>query len=317
MCGIMARSTVPAKQNHNMKRITAQACLALSMALVGVYVALSKPMAAALPVLLLLLLRFGLGALAMLHWLPRPTSEPPLQAQSRRLIFLASFLGNFLFSLCMLFGVSLSSAVAAGVIMAAIPAVVALLSRVFLKEQLSARVGAAVALGVAGVALLAWAPNSPEAIQTGRQTGHEWLGHLLLVGAVLSEASYAVIGKRLTASVSPRRITALINLWGLALMTPLGLWAAWGFDFGAVPLPTWGLLVFYAMAASVWTVWLWMTGLQGVPASEAGVFTVMLPVSAALVGVLFLGERMDGLQLAALGLALAGVLLATLPQRRA
>jgi drug/metabolite transporter (DMT)-like permease len=313
----MARSTVPAKQNHNMKRITAQACLALSMALVGVYVALSKPMAAALPVLLLLWLRFGLGALAMLHWLPRPTSEPPLQAQSRRLIFLASFLGNFLFSLCMLFGVSLSSAVAAGVIMAAIPAVVALLSRVFLKEQLSARVGVAVALGVAGVALFAWAPNSPGTIQTGRQTGHEWLGHLLLVGAVLCEAAYAVIGKRLTASVSPRRITALINLWGLALMTPLGLWAAWGFDFGAVPLATWGLLVFYAMAASVWTVWLWMTGLQGVPASEAGVFTVMLPVSAALVGVLFLGERMDGLQLAALGLALAGVLLATLPQRRA
>ena len=317
MCGIMASPTVPTKLNPSMKKITAQACLALSMALVGVYVALSKPMAAALPVLLLLWLRFGLGALAMLHWLPRPTSEPPLQAQSRRLIFLASFLGNFLFSLCMLFGVSLSSAVAAGVIMAAIPAVVALLSRVFLKEQLSARVGAAVALGVAGVALLAWAPHSPEAIQTGRQTGHEWLGHLLLVGAVLSEASYAVIGKRLTASVSPRRITALINLWGLALMTPLGLWAAWGFDFGAVPLPTWGLLVFYAMAASVWTVWLWMTGLQGVPASEAGVFTVMLPVSAALVGVLFLGERMNGLQLAALGLALAGVLLATLPQRRA
>jgi drug/metabolite transporter (DMT)-like permease len=213
--------------------------------------------------------------------------------------------------------VSLSSAVAAGVIMAAIPAVVALLSRVFLKEQLSARVGVAVALGVAGVALLAWAPHSVGAIQTGRQTGQEWLGHLLLVGAVLCEASYAVIGKRLTASVSPRRITALINLWGLALMTPLGLWAAWGFDFGAVPLATWGLLVFYAMAASVWTVWLWMTGLQGVPASEAGVFTVMLPVSAALVGVLFLGERMNGLQLAALGLALAGVLLATLPQRRA
>jgi drug/metabolite transporter (DMT)-like permease len=140
---------------------------------------------------------------------------------------------------------------------------------------------------------------------------------LLLVGAVLCEAAYAVIGKRLTASVSPRRITALINLWGLALMTPLGLWAAWGFDFGAVPLATWGLLVFYAMAASVWTVWLWMTGLQGVPASEAGVFAVMLPVSAALVGVLFLGERMNGLQLTALGLALAGVLLATLPQRRA
>ena len=37
-----------------------------------------------------------------------------------------------------------------------------------------------------------------------------------------------VIGKRLTASVSPRRITALINLWGLALATPLGAWAVIG-----------------------------------------------------------------------------------------
>ena len=297
-----------------MKRIAAQGCLALSMALVGVYVALSKPMVAALPVLLLAWLRFGLGALAMLHWLPRPVGEAPLNAQNQRLLFMASFFGNFLFSLCMLLGVSLSSAVAAGVIMAAIPAVVALLSRLFLKEQLSARVGVAVVLGVVGIALFSWAPQRAA---EAHPAGSAWLGHLLLVGAVLCEAAYAVIGKRLTASVSPRRITALINLWGLALMTPLGLWAAWGFDFGAVPLPTWGLLVFYAMAASVWTVWLWMTGLQGVQASEAGVFTVMLPVSAALVGVLFLGERMGGVQMVSLGLALAGVLLATLPQRRA
>ena len=38
------------------------------------------------------------------------------------------------------------------------------------------------------------------------------------------------------------------------------------------------------------TVWLWMQGLRHVPAPQAGVFTVMLPISAALVGVLFLGE---------------------------
>ena len=38
------------------------------------------------------------------------------------------------------------------------------------------------------------------------------------------------------------------------------------------------------------TVWLWMTGLKHVPASSAGVFTVLLPVSAAAVGVFFLGE---------------------------
>jgi drug/metabolite transporter (DMT)-like permease len=106
-------------------RITAYACLALSMSLVGSYVALSKPLVAVFPVMLLAWLRFGIGALAMAHWLRRPAEEAPLDGRTRRLLFLESFLGNFLFSVCMLFGVSLTSAVSAGVIMAAIPAVVA------------------------------------------------------------------------------------------------------------------------------------------------------------------------------------------------
>ena len=295
-----------------MKPIVAQGCLALSMALVGSYVALSKPLVAVFPVFLLAWLRFGIGALAMLHWLKAPPQEAPLDARTRGLLFLEAFLGNFLFSICMLYGVSLSSAVAAGVIMSAIPAAVALLGRLWLKEALSARTLQATALGVLGVALLSWATHREQASAPAQA----WLGHLLLMGAVLCEASYAVIGKKLTASVSPRRITALVNLWGLALMTPWGLWAAWGFDFAAVPLPIWGLLLFYGMAASVWTVWLWMTGLRGSTASQAGVFTVMLPVSATLVGVLFLGERLDALQGLALAMALGGVLLATWPARQ-
>ena len=72
----------------------------------------------------------------------------------------------------------------------------------------------------------------------------------------------------------------------LALVTPFGLWQAIGFDFSRIALPTWVLLGFYSLAASMVTVWLWMKGLQHVPAPQAGVFTVMLPVSAALVGVL-------------------------------
>jgi drug/metabolite transporter (DMT)-like permease len=144
-----------------------------------------------------------------------------------------------------------------------------------------------------------------------------WLGNTLVFCAVLCEASYAVIGKSLTGKLGPRRISSLINLWGFALSTPLGIWFALRFDFGAVSLPFWGFLVLYALAASIWTVWLWMTGLRSVPASQAGVFTVMLPVSAALVGVLVLGEKLSGLQVAAFACALLGVLLATWPGRRA
>ena len=294
-------------------RPVAYFCLGLSMALVGSYVALSKPLAAIFPVMLLAWLRFGIGGIAMLGWVRRPANEPPLSRQTRLLLFFESFFGNFLFTLCMITGVTLTSAVTAGVTMAAIPAAVAVMSWLFLREAVSRRTWAAIFLAVLGISLNAL---NKSAETTASATGSQaWLGQLLLVAAVLCEASYAVIGKKLTASVSPKRITALINLWGFALSTPAGLYLAWQFDFAQVSGPQWGLLLFYALAACVWTVWLWMTGLRTVPASQAGIFTVLLPISAALTGMLALGERISGMQLLAFAIALASVLIATWPER--
>ena len=61
--------------------------LALSMGMVGAYVAFSKPLAAAFPVLLLAWIRFGIGVVAMLGWLRRPAAEPPLSPKARLLLF--------------------------------------------------------------------------------------------------------------------------------------------------------------------------------------------------------------------------------------
>ena len=300
-----------------MNRWLAYLCLASSMALVGSYVALSKPLVAALPVFLLAWLRFGIGGLAMLHWLRKPADEPPLTPRTRGLLFLESFLGNFLFSVCMLFGVKLTTAVAAGVIMSAIPAVVAVLSAIFLHERIGKRAMGAIALAAIGIGLF-----SMTKADTGTSPAASWAGlplplwgNLLIFAAVVCEASYVVIGKRLTQGLGPKRISSLINLVGFVLVTPMGLWAALSFDFSSVSASIWLLLVFYGLAASVWTVWLWMTGLKSVPAAQAGVFTVMLPVSAAAIGVIFMGERLTGVQTLAFGIALLGLVLATLPGR--
>jgi len=292
------------------------------MALVGCYVALSKPLAAVLPVFLLAWMRFGIGGLAMLHWLKKPPDEPPMTRQTKGLLFLESFLGNFLFTLCMIYGVSLTDAVSAGVTMAAIPAAVALMGWAFLREKVAPRTWVAVACAVGGIALFALSKQEHialdgQALQAKNDPTLAWLGQLLLIGAVLCEAAYTVIGKKLTGSLGPKRITSLINLWGFALTTPLGLYVALDFDFAAVGWGTWGLLLFYAMAACMWTVWLWMTGLKTVPAAQGGVFSVLLPVTAALVGVGLLGESLTAVQGLAFAIALASVLLATLPSRAA
>jgi drug/metabolite transporter (DMT)-like permease len=281
--------------------------LAASMTLVGCYVGLSKSLVLVFPVFLLAGLRFGIAALAMATWTPKPKDEPPLDAADRRVLFLGSFFGNFLFSICMLFGVQATSALAAGVVMAGIPATVALMSWIFLGERLNARVLAAMACAALGIGMLAFARTAPGT------TPAPWWGYALLVGAVVCEAAYVVVGKRLSTKIGPKRISALINLWGLVLVAPLALWQLPGFDFTAVGAADWTLLLFYSLAASMGAVWLWMRGLQGVPASQAGIFTVMLPLSSAAIGILWLGEHAGTLHAIALVLALVAVYLATRP----
>ena len=246
------------------QRGLAYLALAASMAIVGGYVGFSKALVIVFPVFLLAGLRFAIAAVAMAPWLRRPAGEAVLDPRGRRLVFLESFFGNFLFSIFMLYGMRQSSALAAGVIMAALPAVVALLSWLLLGERIGARIGAAIACAITGIALVALARDAEGGLASGSLAGSA-----LLLAAVTCEALYVVIGKKLTASLSPKRISALINLWGLVLVAPLALWQLVDFSPRYIGWSYWVLLFVYAIAASVVTVWLWMTGMRHVPAASA------------------------------------------------
>jgi hypothetical protein len=130
----------------------------------------------------------------------------------------------------------------------------------------------AIALAVGGIMLLQLA-KAESANARGAL-----LGNLLMFGAVVCEAIYVIIAKRLSATRTPLRVSALINLWGLALIAPFGLWSLASFDLGTLNAGHWSLLVFYSLAASLFAVWMWVTGLKHFPASQAGVFTVALPM---------------------------------------
>ncbi|HPU51780.1 MAG TPA: DMT family transporter [Burkholderiaceae bacterium] len=284
--------------------LTGYLLLFAGMSLVGVYVALSKPLTTVFPVFLLAWLRFGLAAVVMLPWTLPLTGLKP----HGRVLFLQSFFGNFLFSISMLTGVMLTSASATGVILSTLPAVVGVFSWMFLREHLGPRAWLAVGLAVAGVLVLTLA-------RTGSQGGGSVVGNLLVFACVCCESIYVILGKRLTASLSPMRISALINLIGLLLMTPLGLWQASRFDFGQVSAGQWALLAFYSLSASIASTWLWLSGLKHVPAGHSGVFTIAMPLAACAVAIGWLGERLSPAHWLAFGLAIAGIALIAWPQR--
>jgi drug/metabolite transporter (DMT)-like permease len=271
------------------------------MALVGSYVALLKPLTAQVPVFALALLRFAIAAIVLLPWTRRHAGAVAATRSESAQLFLQSFFGNFLFSVCMLLGLSLTSAMAAGVVMSTLPVTVAILSWALLAEAFTPRLLLSVVCAGAGIGLLQAASGS---------SGAGLLGTALVMGGVVCEALYVVIGKRLVSSLTPLRICASINLWGLVLSAPLGLWQLAHFDLAALPAGHRLLLGYYAIAASILAPWLWMSGLRDVRAGQAGAFTVALPLTATAIAVGVLGEQANWRHALALGLALLAIWLA-------
>ena len=283
--------------------LSAYLCLIGGMAVVGAYVGFSKVIVETVPVFLLATIRFGIAAVAMLPW-TFPRGGLAIAWPLRRTLVGESFFGNFLFSICMLSGVARTSATAAGLIMSMLPAAVALLSLVALGERVDGRTRVAIVLAVIGVGSLTLGRGAGDA-------GAALVGNAFMVGAVFCEAMYVVLGKRLTsAAVGPMQISAWINLVGFALMLPFGIHQGIGFDFARITPLLWTLIAVYAIAASVLSTWLWLTGLAHVPASRAGVFTTALPITSALVGIA-LGERPTLAHAIAFVCAALGIVLVT------
>jgi drug/metabolite transporter (DMT)-like permease len=285
--------------------------LIAAMLFVGSNVGVGKSIVASVPVPLFALLRFVI-AVAVLFPLYRLAKMRRVTRTEWLNLFLQAFFGTFLFTLLMLNGVQRTSAMAAGVITSTIPAVVALLAWLLLKERLGPRALASIVLAIAGILIINLAYTRSA---TGPH-GSSVTGNLMVMGAVICESIYVILSRRLTQTLGAIDICAYTHGFGLLLMLPFGAGALVHFDYGSVAPGTWVLVVWYALSASIFSFWLWMKGIRHVPGSLAGVFTAVLPVAAAAYGIVFLGERPTLAHGAALACVMAGIALASLQSRR-
>jgi DME family drug/metabolite transporter len=138
------------------------------------------------------------------------------------------------------------------------------------------------------------------------------LGIALAVGAGASYAVYAVATKRIVTRGAPTAIAALTFSLGALMLLPI-LWSGelgWlGQWRGALVTLHLGLVP-TAAAYSLFT-----AGLRTVGASTATVLTLGEPVTAAALGILFLGERPSVVATVGMGMVLAGLVVATLDRR--
>lgn len=276
--------------------------LAAAMIIVGSSVVAGKIMIQGLPVFAASLLRFLLAA-AVLVPLVRlgEGGLPSLSRRSLAMLALQSLCGSVLFTVCLLYGLKLTSPGAAGIITSTTPACMALLVWIFIKTPPSRKAALGILLSVLGVAAL-------NLNGTADHMGHI-SGNLLVLAAVLFESMFLLMRKTVREPLSPLGASLMVSIFGTLWFLIPGIWELAATDLGAVPAAAWASVVYYALIVTVGAYYFWFAGITRVPASTAGVFTAVMPVSAILLSGLVLAEPITAGQLAGCGLVVSGIVM--------
>lgn len=285
-------------------------CLSGAMTLVGSSVVAGKIVALQMPIFLSSAIRFVLAVAVLWPLLRRSGGLPRMSRRDWGLLFLLALTGQFLFTICLLYGLKYTSALEAGIITSTSPAVIGLLAWLLVRERLSP--AGLLALGLTVIGLMA--------VNLGRvdgTTGQARLwGNLLVFGAVVGESMFSIIRKFVAAPISPLGVATVISLMGLAMFLPPGLIEAFNWDWSRLTLAGALATVYFGLFVTALAYLLWFSGLAGVSSATAGTFTAVMPLSAVILSCLVLGEKLTGRHLLG-GLAVvAGLLLMTLSKRR-
>jgi len=287
----------------------AYAMLASSMALVGVNVPVAKLLAEALPIPLVACLRCLLAALVLwplMRLVDRPAG-PPSRALIDNLFWQALF-GTALYNAGLLAGLRLTSALEGGLVLATLPAVVAVGSALWLGERLGSRAWAAAGLAAAGMVAMS-------AARPGEASAGSALGNALVFAGVVGEAIYVLLAKRIAGRLGLLTASFWMQLFSFMQLFPFALASLPWLGAGAMRPGVVALLVAHSLTASVLCLLLWYGGLRRAPESVAGVFTVFLPATATLASMMVFGEQFTAAHGAGFALMLGSVLLASWPGR--
>ena len=121
---------------------------------------------------------------------------------------------------------------------------------------------------------------------------HHMLGNALMIGAVMGEAFFLLMRKRISSDISNLALTGYLCFLGFILFLPLSVFQAVSFDFSNVSLTAWGAILYFGAVFTVLAYVFWFQGVSRVSGSTAGVFTAVMPVSAVVLSCFFLKEEL-------------------------
>lgn len=239
----------------------------------------------------LALSRHELGSLR--NWALRPTLLAALFTAAYQVCFFAAVART---------GVAVGTIVGIG----SAPILGGLLGFLFRGERPGRRWGGATLVAIIGCALLVLSGSRGD-VQV------DFLGLLLAVGAGAAYAAYTLMIKGLLEKHTPNAVMAVVVCIGALILLP----TLWGRELAWLAHPrSIAVVLHLGLASMALSYWLFARGLQTVQVATAVTLSLAEPMTAALLGVVVVGERLPLSAWSGLALILSGLLILALPARR-
>ncbi len=286
--------------------------LALAQAGISINVVTSKFLLDFMPMFMLLAGRFLISSVLLailLKATKTPIKDPKhptgkLNFTDWSYAALSGFFAAFLFNVFFVWGLQHTTATAAGIVGSTLPAIIAICAVWMLKERLNWPKIISLGLAMLGILII-----NLDHFEGDLNLEHTYFGDMLVFIAMIPEAMYSILGRKLAGRVTPLGASLIANVVGFLTLLPCAIFAD-AIDFSA--FASWeGSLIMVAAISSLIFFWAWAWGLTFIPASTAGIFGGVMPVVTTLLAILFLNEHLHWYDLVGMLLVFASIFVGT------
>ena len=186
-------------------------------------------------------------------------------------------IGNGLYQLMFMEGMTTTRAGIAALIIAASPAWVAIIGRLMGRERVSSRGWIGIGLQLAGVACVVLSSHMLN------EHGTELVGTLLIIGGGVLWSLYSVLLQPFTERIHPLHLSAITLSGGALLMVTVASPNLIHFDFRTVTAPAWSALAYSSIGAMVIAYMLFYRGIRVLGPTRTAVYGNLQPLVAIVV----------------------------------
>lgn len=284
----------------------------LSVALIwGVNFVVYKVLLAHVTALVVVGTRFGLMAPPLVAAAVLFIKHPPITRADLRRLLWAGLVIYSLQQITFIYGVYLSTATEAALLISTMPIWTAIFAVVGGQEHLTRLNWVGVGVGFAGVAMVVLGGDA----QAGLQFGGRVVGDLLLLFSACLYGYFMVEVKPLVETYGGLTTVAWAYALAAVVIVPVSARDLLATNWAGLDWTTWVLLVGWVGAlAGVYGFAVWYTAVGRTTAARTAVYQYLVPVVAMAAAAVFLKERPQALQLAGAALTLAGLALTRRPR---